>query len=359
MHVPFAVLPGAHGRPLIERYQFSYVGSGRDILRFPWREVAATNAAIVAADPDFDLDQQTPVKAEHGDAPAPEAGRWTRWLSLFLPRKRPATTQPNSEASEQPAPDPQERPSSAGLQLSFKPLPGTKEEGIRVAGVLNVSPHLGAAVNKGLFLSCRAPRHVHIATRAFFMKLAFDQAGSEDSPRSAKGGPGLVFSDPLMASGLALAGANRRIDQGAQTADAAKGLLTARDIAGLDLTGTRLVVLPACDCISGTARVGWGLCGLQRSFLLAGAQTLVLSLWTAPDQPRLELLEDFYRRVLAGENRADALREAQLSLRRKYPQARNWGAFVCFGNPGPSSIQTAVDQPGTQATGVRPRELPP
>jgi len=74
---------------------------------------------------------------------------------------------------------------------------------------------------------------------------------------------------------------------------------------------------------------------LQRSFLLAGAQTLVLSLWTVPDQPRLELLEEFYRRVLAGQDRADALREAQLSLRRKYPQARNWGGFVCCGNAGP------------------------
>jgi len=60
-----------------------------------------------------------------------------------------------------------------------------------------------------------------------------------------------------------------------------------------------------------------------------------MSLWRVPDRQRQELLEDFYRRVLAGEGRADALRNAQLALRRKYPDPYHWGAFVCQGDPGP------------------------
>ena len=80
---------------------------------------------------------------------------------------------------------------------------------------------------------------------------------------------------------------------------------------------------------------GRGAIGLQRSFILAGTQTLVMSLWPVLDQPRLQLLEEFYRRILAGEARADALRAAKLTVKIRYPQELHWGAFVCLGNARP------------------------
>jgi CHAT domain-containing protein len=62
-----------------------------------------------------------------------------------------------------------------------------------------------------------------------------------------------------------------------------------------------------------------------------------MSLWSVPDEATRQLMEDFYRRVLAGEGRADALRNAQLTLRQKYPDPFYWGAFVCQGDPAPLS----------------------
>ena len=104
---------------------------------------------------------------------------------------------------------------------------------------------------------------------------------------------------------------------------------------GLDLLDTELVVLSACETGLGEVRIGEGVFGLRRSFVLAGARTLVMSLWKVPDRQTQELMEEFYRRVLAGEPRADALRKAQMSIRAGYPDPFYWGAFICQGEPGP------------------------
>jgi CHAT domain-containing protein len=81
-------------------------------------------------------------------------------------------------------------------------------------------------------------------------------------------------------------------------------------------------------------QAGEGVYGLRRAFVLAGAATLVVSLWPVPDQQTQELMADFYRRMLAGVPRADALRAAQLALKERHPHPRDWGAFICVGEPG-------------------------
>jgi hypothetical protein len=73
-----------------------------------------------------------------------------------------------------------------------------------------------------------------------------------------------------------------------------------------------------------------------------------MSLWKVPDEPTRELMEDFYRRLLAGEERAEALREAQLAMKAKYPDSFYWGAFICQGDPSPLSMV----RPGIAGTGV-------
>jgi CHAT domain-containing protein len=80
---------------------------------------------------------------------------------------------------------------------------------------------------------------------------------------------------------------------------------------------------------------GEGGFGLRRAFVLAGAKTLVMSLWKVPDQQTRELMVDFYQRLLKGEPRAEALRQAQLAMKQRYPDPFYWGAFICQGNPGP------------------------
>jgi CHAT domain-containing protein len=95
------------------------------------------------------------------------------------------------------------------------------------------------------------------------------------------------------------------------------------------------VVLSARETGLGDVRTGAGAFGLQRAFTLAGAKTLVMSLWSVPGDAARALMEDFYTRILSGKGRADALRSVQLALRAKYPAPYFWGAFICQGDPTP------------------------
>jgi len=137
----------------------------------------------------------------------------------------------------------------------------------------------------------------------------------------------------MLRSGLAQAGANTWLKAGNPPEEAEDGLLTAEDVTGLDLLATELVVLSSCETGLGQVHVGEGVFGLRRAFVVAGAKTLVMSLWKVPDEQTRELMDDFYCRLLAGRGRADALREAQLALKAKYPDPFYWGAFICQGDP--------------------------
>lgn len=86
--------------------------------------------------------------------------------------------------------------------------------------------------------------------------------------------------------------------------------------------------------VLGEIHVEEGFFGLRRAFVLAGAKTLVMSPWQVPDQQTQELMVDFYMRILNGAGRAEALRQAQLAMKDKYPNPFYWGAFICQGDPG-------------------------
>jgi CHAT domain-containing protein len=139
----------------------------------------------------------------------------------------------------------------------------------------------------------------------------------------------------LLRSGLALAGVNTWNRGGSLPAEAEDGLLTAEDVSGLDLLRTDLVVLSACETGLGKVWNGEGVYGLRRAFVLAGAKTLVMSLWKVPDQQTQELMGEFYQRIQRGQPRAEALREAQLAMKKRYSYPYYWGAFICQGDPSP------------------------
>jgi CHAT domain-containing protein len=131
----------------------------------------------------------------------------------------------------------------------------------------------------------------------------------------------------MLRSGLALAGANLK------KSGQEDGLLTALEVAGLDLYGTRLVVLSACDTGVGEVRNGEGVYGLRRALVLAGAETQVMSLWPVSDQGTRDLMIEYYKAVQAGEGRSAALRNVQLrmiaSRDRLHPYY--WASFMLSG----------------------------
>jgi CHAT domain-containing protein/Flp pilus assembly protein TadD len=162
-----------------------------------------------------------------------------------------------------------------------------------------------------------APRHkyLHIATHGFFAPESLRSALSEaTNQRSGSGVPagGFVGYPPGLLSGLAMAGANQPVGRNQDD-----GILTAMEVEHLDLRGVQLVVLSACETGLGEVAGGEGLLGMQRAFQVAGAETVVASLWKVPDDATRSLMERFYKNLLGtkakkGMPTLEALREAQL-----------------------------------------------
>jgi hypothetical protein len=339
--LPWEVLPTADGRRLLDAYQISYVSCGRDVLRFGAASTGQPGEPLMLADPDFDLevdDVPSPRSAQ------PKLGFWSRLL------RRPQPTPPSpkavtASALATTAHHTGRRSHDLDRDRSryhFDRLPGTRAEGETIAGLLGVRPWLdAAALERRLKTACRSPRILHLATHGFFLPdqprdPGHDRLGLGFEPMRELGRfSGPLPENPMLRSGLALAGANTWLKAGKPPDEAEDGLLTAEDVSGLDLLATELVVLSACETGLGQVHVGEGVVGLRRAFVLAGAKTLVMSLWKVPDEPTRELMEEFYQRILAGEGRADALRQAQLTMKAKYPDPYYWGAFICQGDPAP------------------------
>jgi CHAT domain-containing protein len=177
-----------------------------------------------------------------------------------------------------------------------------------------------------------APRHryVHLATHGFFAPTTVRSALSEDK----RGGVEtyqtgqdrkIVGFNPGLLSGLVLAGANRSnnaelvADPTATIAD--DGIMSALEVASLDLHGVDLAVLSACETGLGQTAGGEGMLGLQRAFQVAGAKSTVTSLWSVDDAATQMLMTEFYKRLWDREHpvgKLEALRQAQLEMLRHY-----------------------------------------
>ena len=140
----------------------------------------------------------------------------------------------------------------------------------------------------------------------------------------------------MLRSGLFFAGANRTLE-GHPPADLDDGILTAYEATGLNLHGTELVVLSACETGLGKVEAGEGVFGLRRAFQVAGADAVLMSLWSVPDQETQELMTLFYEKWLAGKDKHEAFREAQLEerevVKKRYGQDLPfyWAAFILVG----------------------------
>jgi CHAT domain-containing protein len=163
----------------------------------------------------------------------------------------------------------------------------------------------------GFFLPAQKPPGVYEG-RALESRGLIVSAGVSPAPRQNEPG-----EEPMLRSGLALAGANR-----AQGVAGEDGILTALEAAGLDLWGTKLVVLSACETGVGEVRNGAGVYGLRRALVLAGSESQVMSLWQVNDAATRDLMVMYYRRLQSGTGRTEALRLVQLEmLKSREPRA--------------------------------------
>ncbi|MCS5700828.1 CHAT domain-containing tetratricopeptide repeat protein [Cyanobium sp. FGCU-52] len=286
--VPFAAMPvpGGGGRLLPEVVRLRILTTGRDLLRLQQAARPGGPSAVVAA---------------------PAYGSATAASTLASARSRGSRRRSASNPSE---------------AIPWTPLPETLLEASELAPLLNVAaPLTGARATVTTLRQLKAPRILHIATHGFFWP---DPA----SPATRAGD--LAADDPLVRSGLVMADAN--------TPNAEEdGLLTAAEVIGMDLDGTELVTLSACESGLGDVRSGEGVYGMQRALMAAGSRSTLLSLWKVGDQPTRAFMTAFYRRLRSGEGRADALAHTQAEFRNHptnplYRHVYVWGAFQLSGD---------------------------
>jgi CHAT domain-containing protein/tetratricopeptide (TPR) repeat protein len=347
--LPFEVLPTGKCNNLVDNYIITYVSSARDVIRFGARPSGEPAESLLIADPDFDLDSSDsrpcdrfsrhPPLGQHGAAPG-------------FRSSAAASSGSDARANWEKA---QLRRSLSGVSRDldrdrcwFSRLPGSRLEGQRIARLLGIQPWLDRSALEGrLKAECHSPLILHVATHSFFLEDQRREPLFEHHPLDLLAIPTspihprdlLLLEDPMLRCGLALAGANTWLRDGSLPAEAEDGLLTAEDVSGLDLHATEMVVLSACETGLGEVRTGEGVLGLRRAFVLSGAKTLVMSLWRVPDEPTQHLMELFYLRILSGQSRAEAMREAQLAMRSRYLAPYYWGAFICQGDPSPLAVR--------------------
>jgi CHAT domain-containing protein len=209
-------------------------------------------------------------------------------------------------------------------------LPGTKVEidnliKILKTGGYQTTPYVQKTATEAILKSLKGPAIVHIATHGYFQPDV-EQSAAGVNQENAR-------NNPLLRSGLLLAGASPTLKgelmPNLESND--NGVLTAYEAMNLDLEGTDLIVLSACETGLGDVRAGEGVYGLQRAFLVAGAKAMVMSLWKVDDAATQALMTNFYTNLAKGGSKAKAFKQAQLQLMTKYKDPYYWGAFVMVG----------------------------
>lgn len=212
-------------------------------------------------------------------------------------------------------------------------LPGTKTE---IDGISKILKTAGYQVNQVMQLEAseknvkavKAPSLVHIATHGYFLQDAGEGSGSVFGVNAES-----ASRNPLLRSGLILASARKSLagTSGADISSNDNGVLTAYEAMNLNLEGTNLVILSACETGLGDIKSGEGVYGLQRAFQVAGAEALIMSLWKVDDAATQQLMTNFYTNWIKLGNKQKAFKQAQLQLMTQYKDPYYWGAFVMMG----------------------------
>lgn len=306
--VPFGALRDESGHWLLDTYSFTYLTSGRDLL---WTDTIDAPKepgapAVFFGNPDFGEKKLGRRRFTQRDDEAPAKG--TRAVDM--------------------------------TRIKFTPLEGTIGEITALEKkVPGAVVFMGDKATEAQVKSVQHPRILHLATHGFFLPDKRSTTAPDEDAAAFR------TDNPLVRAGLALSGANllRSGDE--------DGVLTAFEAASLDLYGTKLVVLSACETGVGEARSGEGVYGLRRALAMAGAETAVMSLWQVDDAGTRELMVGYYDRLMAGGGRAESLRQAALALKAQ-PQYQHpffWASFIVSGDgtalsgkltpPGPPPVK--------------------
>ncbi len=281
-NLSFASMQDSLGHYLIDKYQLRFVTGTRDIIGLEKGKIENTTAALF------------------GGAFFSQSNTAATKDQLFSTRSLPSSMRGTEE---------------------WKYLPGTLTEVNAIANMLVAKKWVtekftGASASEINFKALdgtKAPSIIHIATHGYYFPDSAVQDRTED---------------PLVRTGILFASSNdawlgKSVKQGMED-----GILTAFEFANMDLNRTELVVLSACETGTGDILNGEGVYGLQRAIKQAGVKKMIVSLWPVPDMETSEMMQLFYSALSNGSTIGDSFRDAQRSMRKKYPSAPElWGAF--------------------------------
>ncbi len=311
--IPYQILTTPDNKYIIEKYEIDYLLSGRDMLEFGRDKAVSGNQAVLIADPDFDAELAASEKRD-------KSSMENKGVLLL------------NKHNHQPL-------AGTCLQKPFGRVFSTYRECQSVeeifleSGAFNPMLYRGAEASEGILRNFSEPPAVlHIATHAYFCTNAANK--QELAMRE----------NPLIYSGLLFRGANRSIMQTADSNSQRRpvsedGILTSLEVSGLNLMGTELVVLSACQTGLGKVVGGEGVFGFRRAFQHTGVNSLIMSMWDIPDHETVNLIEKFYQFWISGDTKANALRKASLEMlnngRRNNANRHPlfWGGFILIGNP--------------------------
>jgi CHAT domain-containing protein len=306
--IPFAALMDEENRYLSETLTLTYLTSGRDLLRMN-RGLEPQQGPVIVANPDYGATE--------------------------LAASRGTLSQGNAVLTAQ-------RSTDFSSLSAFGSLPGTETEADAIMPLLpNATRWDGAEATEAAIKQVQAPSILHLATHGFFLQDQDCLAVPGGSRTASIDVVSTVQNDcvptprnmenPLLRSGLVFAGVNQRASFADDDDD---GVLTAQEVTRMNLFGTQLVVLSACETGLGNVVNGDGVYGLRRAFVLAGAESQLMSLWQVDDFGTSELMASYYQRLLDGEGRSQALRQVQLELINTgaYNHPYYWASFIFSGN---------------------------
>lgn len=290
--IPFVALKDEGGKYLVEDYSINYLTSGRDLLRLQ-TQFSPQSEAVIVANPTYDLEINTSLVAN-----ASIRGNHKRSIDLDQ------------------------------LAWCCGSLEGTKGEAEAIIPLLpNARVYTENQATSENIIKLKAPKILHLATHGFFLPNLESSPKQTINPSNLNNQLTTIQREnPLLRSGLAFAGFN-------PIKNSMEGALTALDASSLDLWGTQLVVLSACQTGIGEIKNGEGVYGLRRAFVLAGAQSQLMSLWDVFDLTTQELMTNYYQRLMKGEARSIALRQVQLEMlnSENFNHPVHWAAFIPLG----------------------------
>ena len=299
--IPFAALSShKDDQLLVDSVKIRLLTTGRELLDLAKRSKSSKQKPLVVANPAFNL------------------------IKNFRHKKESELIASNTS---------QQRSGDLGSFI-WSPLPGTEKEGKVVAELTKAQLLTKKQATALALQEKKAPKVLHIASHAYFehdqKKVANEQKQpnkgiDKSTHRSFKG------ENPLLRSGIVLAGANK---PEANPKD--DGYLTALEVTKLDWQGTDLAVISGCESGKGDIQSGEGVYGLKRAIAVAGARSSLLSLWKVDDRATAAFMTSFYKKLKAGEGRADALDATQKEFRNhSIPGWRHpyvWAAFQLSGD---------------------------